>query len=63
MAAQLILHRIILNVYTDKPGIHVYTGNYLMGMISDTIKLHIISTLVFVLRLNMFLTVLTLIRR
>ena len=21
----------ILNVYTDKPGVHIYTGNYLNG--------------------------------
>jgi aldose 1-epimerase len=31
LAARLIGDDIALNVYTDKPGIHVYTGNYLNG--------------------------------
>jgi aldose 1-epimerase len=31
LAARLIGNDVALNVYTDKPGIHVYTGNYLNG--------------------------------
>lgn len=30
-AAGLTYHDCTLNVYTDKPGVHVYTGNYLNG--------------------------------
>lgn len=31
LAATLMYQGNILNVYTDKPGVHIYTGNYLNG--------------------------------